>query len=56
MTKFQVNVCLEPSSAGDVNAALTAAMAPFDHNLTDDWNPAARPGWCRPAAGPARRG
>jgi hypothetical protein len=45
MTKFHVNVCLEPPSAGDVNAALTAAMAPFDYNLTDDWNPVGEWDW-----------
>lgn len=38
MTRFHVNMCLEPTAAGDLDAALTAAMAPFDHNLTGDWS------------------
>lgn len=51
MTKFRVNVCLKPSTAGDLNAALSAAMAPFDHNLTDDWNPLGEWDWWRIDAG-----
>lgn len=45
MTKFCVNVCLEPSAAGDLDAALSAALAPFDHNLTGDGNPAGEWDW-----------
>jgi hypothetical protein len=55
VTKFRVNVCVEPSAAGDVNAALTAAMAPFDHNRTDDWNPAGEWDWWRIDAGLGNR-
>jgi hypothetical protein len=51
MTKFHLNVCLAPSAAGDVNAALAAAMAPFDHNLTNDWNPNGEWDWWVISAG-----
>jgi hypothetical protein len=40
MTKFRINVCLNPCAPHEVNAALVAAMAPFDINLSDeDFNP-----------------
>ena len=55
MTKFHVIVCLAPSAAGDVDAALAAAMAPFDHNLNDDWNPAAEWDWWHIASGHGTR-
>jgi hypothetical protein len=51
MATFRANVCLEPSAANDVNAALTAAMAPFDYNLADNWNPAGEWDWWRIDAG-----
>ncbi|MGI5239870.1 hypothetical protein [Dactylosporangium sp. CA-139066] len=47
MTKFRVNVCLQPCAADEVHAKLAAAMAPFDQNLTDDWNPAGEWDWWR---------
>ncbi|SBT40727.1 hypothetical protein GA0070611_1359 [Micromonospora auratinigra] len=40
MARFRVNVCLDRVAAGDVDAALTAAMAPFDYNFSDEWNSA----------------
>ncbi|WP_030435745.1 hypothetical protein [Actinoplanes subtropicus] len=55
MTKFHVNVCLAPPAAGDVDAALAAAMAPFDHNLTSDGNPAGEWDWWCIDGGPGSR-
>lgn len=40
MTKYGLTVCLPPTPPDGVRAALDAALRPFDHNLTDDWNPA----------------
>ena len=55
MAKFRVNVCLRPTATADVNATLAAAMAPFDINLTDDWNPVGEWDWWRVDAGPGYR-
>ncbi|GAA3453781.1 hypothetical protein [Dactylosporangium matsuzakiense] len=51
MSKFSVNVCLEPCPPGELPAALAAAMAPFDINLGDDWNEAGEWDWWRISAG-----
>lgn len=52
MTKFRINVCLKPCATHEVNAALTAAMAPFDINLSDDdFNPEGEWDWWRIDAG-----
>lgn len=39
MGKFYLNVCLPPTAPRKLRAALDAAMAPFDINLADEWNP-----------------
>ncbi|MBR7839485.1 hypothetical protein KDL01_39885 [Actinospica durhamensis] len=55
MTKFRVNVCLKPCATHEVNAALAAAMAPFDMNLSDDFNPHGEWDWWRIEAEPGHR-
>lgn len=56
MTKFHINVCLKPCATHEVRAALTAAMAPFDINLSDeDANPYGEWDWWRIDAEPGDR-
>ncbi|MEU2623095.1 hypothetical protein ABZ642_34155 [Streptomyces sp. NPDC007157] len=45
MTKFFVTVCLPPTKPRKLSGAIAAAMAPYDHNLTDDWNPVGQWDW-----------
>ncbi|MFF4499723.1 hypothetical protein [Streptomyces sp. NPDC001401] len=45
MTKFIATVCLPPTRLRKLGQAIVAAMAPFDHNLTDDWNPVGQWDW-----------
>lgn len=39
MTKFFATVCLPPTAPRKVPRAIAAAMAPYDANLTEEWNP-----------------
>ncbi|WP_225824694.1 hypothetical protein [Streptomyces naphthomycinicus] len=39
MTKFLATVCLPPTPPDRVADAIAVAMAPYDINATDDWNP-----------------
>jgi hypothetical protein len=39
VSHFYVNVCLPPTPPRELRAALDKAMAPFDINASDDWNP-----------------
>ncbi|MEU6666674.1 hypothetical protein [Streptomyces sp. NPDC046727] len=39
MTKFFATVCLPPTPPRRVPDAIAVAMAPYDMNATDDWNP-----------------
>jgi hypothetical protein len=39
MTKFFATVCLPPTPPRRVPGAIAVAMAPYDMNATDDWNP-----------------
>ncbi|MFF8727822.1 hypothetical protein ACF073_15220 [Streptomyces sp. NPDC015171] len=39
MTEFYATVCLPPTPPERVPDALAVAMAPYDMNATDDWNP-----------------
>ncbi|MFF9770437.1 hypothetical protein ACF1GT_28315 [Streptomyces sp. NPDC014636] len=39
MTKFLATVCLPPTPPHRVPDAIAVAMAPYDMNATDDWNP-----------------
>lgn len=39
MTKFYATVCLPPTTPQEVAEGVATAMAPYDINLTDDWNP-----------------
>jgi hypothetical protein len=39
VTKFCATVCLPPTAPREIPAALAGVLAPYDHNLTDDWNP-----------------
>ncbi|MBM7442453.1 hypothetical protein [Streptomyces sp. HB132] len=39
MTKFFVTVCLPPTAPRKLPRAIAAAMAPYDANLTEGWNP-----------------
>lgn len=39
MTKFSATVCLPPTVPRKVPAAIAVAMAPYDMNAGDDWNP-----------------
>ena len=39
MTKYFATVCLPPTAARKVPQAVAAVMAPYDINLTEDWNP-----------------
>lgn len=39
MTKFIVTVCLPPTAPRKLPRAIAAAMAPYDANLTEGWNP-----------------
>ena len=56
MAKFGINVCLKPCATHEVSAALTAAMAPFDINLSDeDFNPHGEWDWWRIDAGDGGR-
>lgn len=59
MSKFRVNVCLYPPAddydSDSVEAALAAAMAPFDMNLKADFNPDATWDWWRIDAGEGER-
>lgn len=54
MSKFRVNVCLPPSAHTDVEGALAAAMAPFDMNRGDAFDPDATWDWYRVDAGRQR--
>jgi hypothetical protein len=51
MTRYGLTVCLPPTPTDAVRTALDAALRPFDHNLTDDWNPAGEWDFWRVAAG-----
>lgn len=51
MTKFHLNVCLPPTDPPRLRAALDAAMAPFDMNLSDEWNPRGEWDWWHIDAG-----
>ena len=55
MSKFRINVCLPPSAGVDLEAALQAAMAPFDINLSADYNPDGMWDWWRIDAGEGER-
>lgn len=55
MSKFRVNVCLPAAAGEDVKAALAEAMAPFDMNLSPDFNPNATWDWWRIDAGVGER-
>ncbi|MEU0008574.1 hypothetical protein ABZ079_31070 [Streptomyces sp. NPDC006314] len=39
MTKFSATVCLPPTAPRKVPAATAVALAPYDMNAGDDWNP-----------------
>ncbi|MEU6256357.1 hypothetical protein [Streptomyces sp. NPDC047043] len=52
MTKFITTVCLPPTKPRKLPEAVAAAMAPYDHNLTDDWNPVGEWDWWALGAGP----
>lgn len=39
MTKFFAAVCLPPTSPRKVPQAIAAIMAPYNANLTEEWNP-----------------
>ena len=54
MSKYRVNVCLPPSAASDVEGALAKAMAPFDMNRGDAFDPEATWDWYRVDAGRQR--
>ena len=54
MSKYRVNVCLPPSAAADVEGALAEAMAPFDMNRGDAFDPDATWDWYRVDAGRQR--
>ncbi|GAA3822540.1 hypothetical protein GCM10022403_065040 [Streptomyces coacervatus] len=45
MTKFIATVCLPPTKLRKLGQAIVAAMAPYDHNLTDDRNPVGQWDW-----------
>jgi hypothetical protein len=45
MSKFIATVCLPPTRPRKLAQAITAVMAPYDHNLTDDWNPVGQWDW-----------
>ncbi|MEU4087051.1 hypothetical protein [Streptomyces aureus] len=45
MTKFHATVCLPPTAPRKIPQAVAAAMAPYDMNLTDDWNPVGEWDW-----------
>ncbi|GAA1972380.1 hypothetical protein [Catenulispora subtropica] len=55
MSKFRINVCLPASATADVEVALTTAMAPFDMNLSADYNPDGMWDWWRIDAGEDQR-
>ncbi|MEU1487742.1 hypothetical protein [Streptomyces sp. NPDC005752] len=42
MTKFFVTVCLPPTAPRKLSRAIADTMAPYDINLTEDWNPVGR--------------
>lgn len=43
--KFIVTVCLPPTKPRKLPGAITTAMAPYDVNLNDDWNPVGQWDW-----------
>ncbi|MER5896119.1 hypothetical protein [Streptomyces sp. NPDC001876] len=45
MTKFFATVCLPPTAPRKVPQAVAAIMAPYDVNLTDEWNPVGHWDW-----------
>ncbi|MEU9986382.1 hypothetical protein AB0E10_06125 [Streptomyces sp. NPDC048045] len=45
MTKFFATVCLPPTKPRRLRDAIAAAMAPYDINGTDEWNPAGEWDW-----------
>lgn len=45
MTKFFTSVCLPPTAPRKVPQAIAATMAPYDANLTEEWNPVGHWGW-----------
>ncbi|MGW1188810.1 hypothetical protein [Streptomyces sp. NPDC002559] len=45
MTKFFATVCLPPTSPRKVPQAIAAIMAPYNANLTEEWNPVGHWDW-----------
>ncbi|QTD99423.1 hypothetical protein [Streptomyces cyanogenus] len=45
MTKFFATVCLPPTPPHRVPDAIAVALAPYDMNATDDWNPVGEWDW-----------
>ncbi|MGW3451583.1 hypothetical protein [Streptomyces sp. NPDC001076] len=45
MSKFFVTVCLPLTKPRKLPEAIAAVMAPYDANLTDDWNPVGQWDW-----------
>jgi hypothetical protein len=45
MTKFFATVCLPPTAPRKVPQAIAATMAPYNFNLTEDWNPVGHWDW-----------
>lgn len=45
MTKFFATVCLPPTAPRKVPQAIAAAMAPYNANLTEEWNPVGHWDW-----------
>ena len=54
MSKYRVNVCLPPAALSDIERALAEAMAPFEMNRTDTFDPDATWDWYRIDAGRQR--
>ncbi|NEC05075.1 hypothetical protein [Streptomyces sp. SID7909] len=51
MTKFVVTVCVPPTAPRKIPQAVAAAMAPYDANLTAEWNPVGHWDWWAIRAG-----
>ncbi|MCX4424206.1 hypothetical protein [Streptomyces mirabilis] len=45
MTKFYATVCLPPTAPRKIPQAVAAAMAPYNVNLTEEWNPVGHWDW-----------
>ncbi|MEW2044833.1 hypothetical protein [Streptomyces sp. NPDC005476] len=52
MTKFFATVCLPPTAPRKVPQAIAAAMAPYNADLDDAWNPVGRWDWWAIHSGP----